>query len=130
MKKPTGLRTLLLLFAILCVSIGASQQRKKMNVAVFDIEARGGLSKEDANVLTDVFQGQIVQTGEFVVVDRARIKTILEELGFQQSEACSNVQCQVEVGKILKAERMFVGNVGKVGSIWSINIHLVDIATA
>jgi len=105
-------------------------QKKKLNLAVLEFEARGGVSKEDAASLSDAFQGQIIETGEFIVVDRNRIKSILQEQGFQQSEACSQVECIVEVGKILKVEKMFAGTIGKVGKIYTINIQVIDIATA
>jgi hypothetical protein len=54
----------------------------------------------------------------------------LQEQGFQQSEACSQVECIVEVGKILKVEKMFAGTIGKVGKIYTINIQLIDVVTA
>lgn len=103
---------------------------KKLNVAVLDFDARGGLTKEEAATLSDAFQTEIVGVGEFTVVDRQRIRQILEEQGFQQSEACSQVECIVEAGKILKVERMFAGTIGKVGSLFNVNIQVIDIATA
>jgi LPXTG-motif cell wall-anchored protein len=105
-------------------------QKKKLNVAVLEFDARGGVSKEDAASLSDAFQGQIIETNEFIVVDRNRIKAILQEQGFQQSEACSEVECMVDVGRILKVEKMFSGTIGKVGKIYTVNIQLIDIATA
>ena len=105
-------------------------QPKKLNIAVLEFEARGGVSKEDAASLSDAFQGQIIETGEFVVVDRNRIKAILQEQGFQQSEACSQVECIVEVGRILKVEKMFAGTIGKVGSIYTVNVQVIDVQTA
>lgn len=105
-------------------------QKKKINIAVLEFEARGGVSKEDAASLSDAFQGQIIETNEFIVVDRNRIKSILQEQGFQQSEACSQVECMVEVGRILKVEKMFAGTIGRVGKIYTVNIQLIDIGTA
>ncbi|HLF19245.1 MAG TPA: CsgG/HfaB family protein [Bacteroidota bacterium] len=107
-----------------------TQQRKKPNIAVMDFDARGGLTKEEAASLSDIFQAQLVDMGEFIVVDRQRIKAILSEQGFQQSEACSQVECIVEAGKILKVEKMFAGTIGKVGRIYNVNISAIDIATA
>ncbi len=132
---PSLIRFVLLLFLISIVAPAALSQdnklqKKKINLAVLEFEARGGVSKEDAASLSDAFQGQIIETGEFIVVDRNRIKSILQEQGFQQSEACSQVECIVEVGKILKVEKMFAGTIGKVGKIYTINIQVIDIATA
>lgn len=133
-------RPIVVAYLIAFLALGAmAQQRttqrgqaaaKKLTVAILDFDARGGLTKEEAATLSDAFQTEIVSFGEFTVVDRQRIKQILEEQGFQSSEACSQVECIVEAGKILKVERMFAGTIGKVGSLFNVNIQVIDIATA
>jgi TolB-like protein len=133
--NPFLTRLVLAVFLISIIAPVASGQekqlqRKKLNVAVLEFDARGGISKEDAASLSDAFQGQIIETHEFIVVDRNRIKSILQEQGFQQSEACSQVECIVEVGRILKVEKMFAGTIGKVGKIYTVNIQVIDVATA
>ncbi len=105
------------------------QQKPKTTVAVIDFEGRG-VKPEEAVSLSDVFQGVLVESQQFTVVDRNRIKAILEEQGFQQSEACSQVECLVQVGKILKVEKMFAGVIGKVGSRFTVNIQVIDVQTA
>lgn len=125
---------LVLLAFLFIVPLHARQQtqqgKKKPNIAVLDFDARTGLSKGEAESFSDVFQSQLVETGEFVVIDRARTKAILLEQGFQQSEACSQVECIVEAGKILKVEKMFAGVVSKVGKTYTVNIQLIDISSA
>jgi TolB-like protein len=103
---------------------------QKLNIAVLDFDARGGVTKEEAASLSDIFQSRLVSTNEFTVVDRNRIKAILSEQGFQQSEACSQVECIAEAGKILKVDRMFAGTIGKVGKRFTINIQVIDVTTA
>ncbi len=105
------------------------KQKPKTTVAVIDFEGRG-VKPEEAVSLSDVFQGVLVESQQFTVVDRNRIKAILEEQGFQQSEACSQVECLVQVGKILKVERMFAGVIGKVGTRYTVNIQVIDVTTA
>jgi len=107
----------------------AQQQQPKATVAVIDFEGRG-IKPEEAVSLSDVFQGVLVESQQFTVVDRNRIKAILEEQGFQQSEACSQVECIVEAGKILNVQKMIAGTIGKIGSLYNINIQVVDVATA
>ena len=133
--NPVLIRFILAIFiiSILAPAMFAQEkvlQQKKMNIAVLEFEPRGGVSKEDVASLSDAFQGHIIETNEFIVVDRNRIKAILTEQGFQQSEACSQVECIVEVGKILKVEKMFAGTIGKVGKIFTVNIQVIDVATA
>ncbi len=139
-RSSQAARPVLVAYLVSMLSVGSlAQQRpaqraqttpKKLNVAVLDFDARGGLTKEEAATLSDAFQTEIVTVGEFTVVDRQRIRQILEEQGFQQSEACSQVECIVEAGKILKVERMFAGTIGKVGQLFNVNIQVIDIATA
>jgi TolB-like protein len=120
----------LFLLPVSLVSQQRPTQPKKPTVAVLDFDARGGISKEEAASLSDAFQTELFSTNGFVIVDRNRIKAILTEQGFQQSEACTQVECIVDVGRILKVEKMFAGNIGKVGRIYNVNVQLIDVTTA
>ncbi|MBI3003908.1 MAG: hypothetical protein HYY49_00655 [Ignavibacteriales bacterium] len=107
-----------------------AQQPQKLNIAVLDFDSRGGITKDEAVTLSDVFNSQLVQSNEFIVVDRNRTKAILAEQGFQQTEACSQVECVVEAGKILKVQKMFFGTIGKVGRVYNVTIQMIDVETA
>ncbi len=113
-----------------CFVFGQEKKPKKFNVAVLDFDTRGAVTKDEAGSLSDMFQSYLVDTGEFVVVDRSRIRALMQELGFQQSGACSDVECVAEAGKILKVEKMFAGTIGKVGKMYSVNVQLIDVGTA
>jgi len=121
---------LMFLFAEWALAQVPGQQRARLNVGVLEFDARAPITKEEAASLSDIFFGQLVRSNEFVVVDRNRIKAILEEQGFQQSEACTQVECIVEVGRILKVQKMFAGVIGKVGRVFNVSIQVIDIATA
>ncbi len=111
-------------------TLSQEPSQQKFSVAVLDFEARSGISPQEAATLSDVFTATLVSSNEFVVVDRSKIKEILEEQGFQQSEACSKVECIVEAGKILSVEKMFAGTIGQVGETYNLNLQVIDIATA
>jgi TolB-like protein len=134
--RPFVVRFILILYILSIVPLYTfarqekRTQSKKINIAVLDFGARAGITDNEAASLSDVFQAKLVQSGDFVVVDRARIKQILTEQGFQQSESCSQVECIVEAGKILKVQKMFAGAVSKIGKTFSVNIQLIDISTA
>jgi TolB-like protein len=103
---------------------------KKFNIAVLDFEAREGVGRGEAASLSDIFCAQLAQTGQYTIVDRNRIKAILNEQGFQQSEACSSVECVVEVGKFLNVQKIFTGVIGKIGRLYTVNIQLINVTTA
>jgi TolB-like protein len=121
--------SVLFLFSFSILSAQQKPPDKKLNIAVMDFDAREGVSVGTAASLSDVFNSQLVSTQEFVIVDRNRIKAILQEQGFQQSEACSQTECLVEAGKILKVQKMFAGTIGKVGKIFTVNIQMIDVST-
>jgi TolB-like protein len=126
--KSFAILTLVLI--LFPTALAQQQQREKISVAVLDFDARAGITAGEAATLSDVFSAQLVETGEFTVVDRNRIKALLEEQGFQQSEACSQVECIVEAGRILKVEKMFAGTIGKVGRTFNVNVQVIDVTTA
>ncbi len=131
--SPVLIRFCLVTYLITLVPFFATSQQKpqkKLNIAILDFDSRGAMSKDEAASLSDIFQSYIVDTGEFVVVDRSRIKTLMQELGLQQSGVCSDVECVVEAGKLLKVEKMFAGTIGKVGRVYNINIQMIDVTTA
>lgn len=82
--------SLIIIFSSLILSQQNDAPIKKLYIAVMDFAARDGVSSGEAASLSDLFSAQMVATEEFTIVDRSRIKNILEEQGFQQSEACSD----------------------------------------
>jgi hypothetical protein len=54
---------------------------------------------------------------------------ILKEQGFQQSGACTNEACAVEMGQLLGVDAMIIGSVGKVGQTYSVTVRMLDLQT-
>ena len=98
-------------------------------VAVIDLEARGGLSANEALVISDRVREHLLHTGKFEVIERGKMQEITEEQGLQQSGACATDECIAEIGMMLGAERMVAGAIGKVGRIYSISLRLLDVET-
>jgi hypothetical protein len=70
--------------------------------------------------------GQVV----FQVIERNKMETIMQELGFQLSGACDTDECVVQVGKVLGASKMVAGSVSKVGTLYSLQVRIVDMQTS
>jgi len=99
------------------------------NIAVMEFDVREGVSTGIAASLSDVFVSQLAVTKEFTIEDQNRIKAILKDPEFQQSVYCSQNECIIEAGKILGVGKIFVGTVGKIGRIFSVNIQAIDVST-
>lgn len=98
-------------------------------IAVMDLDTRGGLSPDEIGTISDRLRGELISTGKFLVIERSQMDDILREQGFQQTGACSDASCIVQVGQLLAVHKMFGGSIGKVGELYSINIKIIDVAT-
>jgi TolB-like protein len=101
---------------------------KKLSVAVHTLEARG-ISADEAATLTDVLRSRLMNAGKFEVMERGQMEAILKEQAFQQSGACTNEECMVEMGQVLGIQQIIAGSIGKVGSAYSINVRVISVET-
>ncbi len=97
----------------------------RMCLAVMDFNAKG-VSKVIANAITDLMRAEIVDTGRFIVVERSQMDVILKEQGFQQT-GCTDSSCAVEIGKLLSANKVLLGEVNQIESSTIITVRIVDV---
>jgi curli biogenesis system outer membrane secretion channel CsgG len=107
----------------------AADTGKKENIAVLDLEPRGGLSADEILSISDRLRGELLATGKYTVIERAQMDAILKEQGFQQTGVCSEASCIVQVGQLLAVHKMVGGAIGKVGKAYSINLKIIDVQT-
>jgi len=100
---------------------------EKSTIAVFDLQPTG-ISNDESVVLTNRLRSNLINIGQYIVVDRANMEEILTEQGFQQS-GCTSDECVVEAGKLLGVQNMMSGSVGKIGDTYTISLQIVDMET-
>jgi len=127
--KILPLISLVFLFLFGTTNFILSQTTPKKNIAVLDLNARGGLTKQEAGTLTDRLRSLLVKTNAFNVIERGKMEMILKEMGFQQS-GCTTRECAVQAGRMLNVEEMVTGSIGKIGKLYTIDIVLIDVETA
>jgi hypothetical protein len=103
------------------------QQFEKLNVAVIDLDAIS-ISVSEAVTLTNRLRVELFRTGRFKVLERGKMREILEEQGFQET-GCTTDDCLVEVGQLLNMQQMVSGSVSKFGEVYSIELRIFDVAT-
>jgi TolB-like protein len=119
-------RTVLLIVACAVVAAHAEQD-KRIGIAVNDLTGQG-IEQSVAAVISERLRVELINTGAFRVMERAEMKQILQEQGFQQTDCVDN-SCIVKIGQLLGVEHMVMGTIGMVGSIYTISIRLVNVAT-
>lgn len=99
------------------------------NIAVVDFPPTNGVAASEVQMIADRLEVELIKTNAYKVLERRQISTILAEQGFQGSGACEAAQCQVQMGQLLGVDQIVAGSVGKVGSVYSMTVKLVDVAS-
>lgn len=113
-------------FVSLLFAEEVSETDKIKTIAVNNLEAQG-ITENEAATLTDVLRNKLINTGLFQVMERGEMETILKEQAFQQSGACSEAACIVEMGQVLGIEQVLAGSIGKIGKAYSINARIISV---
>lgn len=125
------MRCLFFWMILLFFSMNFGQQTdpvQKTTVAVMEFRGQG-VDDVEASILTSRFRSELVETKTFVVIERGQMQDILNEVGFQQS-GCTSSECMIEMGRILNVQKMIGGSVGKFGNVYTLDLRIIDVATA
>ena len=114
-------------FLIFLLPISIFSQKSDNHIAVMELDAVG-LSQNEAKIITARLRTDLFNSGKFTVLERDKMNEILDEQGFQLS-GCTTNECIVEVGKLLGVRHMIAGDIGKIGSMFTITIRMIDIQT-
>ncbi len=133
MKQMRSFRRSISFHAILislCMIISLSAQIKKVNYAVIGLKNAEGVSAGEADIIADRLRIELFNTGAANMMERDQMQEILSEQGFQQSGACTDEACMIELGQLLGVERLISGSIGKLGSMFLLNFRAIDVQTA
>lgn len=101
---------------------------ERMTIAVMELEVKGGLSANEASILTEKVREALFHTGKYTVLDRSSMDEILKEMGLSQT-GCTSVECIVNVGRVLSAQNMVAGYIGKIGTTYSMALRIINVQT-
>ncbi len=121
--KSSPLFFIFLLYAFLV----CAKTSNRLNIAVNDLQGKA-VEQSAAEIISDRLRSRLISTGVFRVMERNEMHTVLKEQGFQRTGACES-SCLVEVGQLLGVERMIAGSIGKLESLYTISLRMIDVAT-
>jgi len=122
-----GYKVLLSVFLV-AIFIAPCQARNLTSIAVTDFDAQGSPAHEAA-IIAERIRANLVTSGRFTVLERGQMEDILKEQGFQQSGACAEASCLIEIGQLLAVQRIVAGTVGKIGAMYTLTVKLIDVKT-
>jgi len=108
----------------------ALAQERTGDMAVLDIRAGTKLSEEvKLELLTNVVREVAVKATRYRVMTRENVYVILTDKGIDPKK-CVDVVCEVEFGRVLQADKLVVGELSFVASIYYLSLSLYDTPTA
>ncbi len=102
----------------------------KPNIAVINLKNSAGVATGESELISDRLRGDLFNTGKVNVMERDQMQEILKEQGFQASGACNDESCLVQMGQLLGVQSLVTGSLGKVGSMFLVNVRMIDVKTA
>jgi len=101
---------------------------QRISIAAYPIKPAGAPA-ELATAMTALLSSQLTPSPKLKVIEEAMLKTVLERQGLNASDACDDSSCQVEIGKLVKAQKLITGDLSKFGSKYILSLKLIDIQT-
>src|ERR1700722_11310118 len=103
--------------------LGATPSR----LAVMDLTARVGVTKELAQTLTDeVVAGLRRKLPNVKVMSADDVRTLLRVHAQKVKLGCQDLSCLAEIGGALGATQLVVGSLSRLGDTYSLEVRLVD----
>jgi hypothetical protein len=106
------------------VSVGVP----KKTIAVVDFEVIGGNRKEKGRVVLEGLTSALIDTGQFVVVERTKLQTVMNEIQLSLSGMARPTGDEV-AGKLLIADLILTGTLTDMGDEWDINLRILNVRT-
>jgi TolB-like protein len=99
---------------------------EKIKVAVIDLKANG-IPDELASTLTSVLSTELSRLSVFAVITNQEIRAVLGHDALLQAVGCgAGEACSADLGNLLGARYLVSGDVGKVGTGYTVNLALTD----
>ncbi len=96
-------------------------------VAILPFQSDASLDSLQRQALGQKFSAALLQSNVYQILERAQMDAILQEQGFQQSGACDEANCQVQIGKLLSVDKLILGSLSLFDDIYVLNTSLVDV---
>ena len=105
----------------------AVQVPKKI-IAVVDFEVLGGNRKEKGRVVLEGLTSALIDTGQFIVVERTKLQPIMSEIQLSLS-GMTKPGTDGLAGKLLSADLILTGTLTDLQEEWDINLRTLNVRT-
>ena len=101
---------------------------EKKIIAIRDFEVIMGRNKEVAKYVQEDITTALVNSGQFNVVERLKLQSVLDELKLAQL-GLTDPEGAKQIGKLLGANVILTGTLAATGEEWNVNLRLINTET-
>ena len=87
-----------------------------------------GISKSDAQGLALLFETALHNTDAFVLIEQMEAENILKAQEYSLGD-CVDEQCAIEIGRLLSADQIVLGTVGRIADVYYLAVKIIDVQT-
>ena len=100
----------------------------KKILAITDFEVIRGHDKSIGTLSMESLTTAMVNSGQFNVVERHKLKTLFDELKIGLT-GLSDSKTAKQLGELLQADLIMTGTFANLGSYWNVNLRLINVST-
>jgi len=101
----------------------------KKFLAVVDFEVINDPGSDMGKILLESLTNELVDSGQFVVLERSKLKSVLDEIRLSQS-GLTQEPAESMTEKIVSADILLTGTLAQTGGEWMVNLRVVNVRTA
>lgn len=101
----------------------------KKTIAVTDFEVIRGKEKAIGRVTLEGLTTALIDSGQFNVVERSKLKAVMNELELSSS-GLTREKPEETLGKLMMADLILTGTLAEMRGEWEINLRLVNVRTS
>ncbi len=102
-------------------------KQKKSRIAILNFKAGEGVTSQEAEQITEFVRIEMIKNKSFIIIDRQNINKVLQEQKKIQQGICDTTACEVQIGKLLSANKILTGSITRFRSTFYLNASLTDV---
>jgi TolB-like protein len=108
---------------LLLLTFGAAFAQEKPKVAVLDFAAMNELASA-VEIVANTIHAEITPKKGILFIKRKEIRSVMAK---HKKTACGEEACALEIGRLLKADKVIWGTIKKTKNIYIVNTHIIDV---
>tara|TARA_B100001971_G_C18194414_1_gene540557 strand:+ start:97 stop:834 length:738 start_codon:yes stop_codon:yes gene_type:complete len=112
---------------VFVMTVLSGQENNSETVAVLPLTGTN-IPNSELTIYSDRLDAELFKLKNYIFVERELMSEILTEQGFQQT-GCTTDECAVKIGELLGVKFLITGSLGKLESLYTVNLKMIDVET-